>query len=68
MVNIKPHLPCHEADSLDDGGLDDLLVGEDTPGDSIRPVRVSVCSQVALLVDDIVCQVWITLNLGYKQL
>lgn len=65
---FNTRLPCHETDSLDDGGLNDLLVGEDTPSNSIRAIRVSVCPQVALLVDNVVRQVGVELNMGYKQL
>lgn len=46
--------PGDERDGLDDGGLHNLLAGEDTPGDGVGTLRVRVGAQVTLLVDGIV--------------
>ena len=62
------YLPCHEADRLDDGGLYDLLAGQYAPRHSIRSVRVSVGTKVAAVVDDVVCNVDITLDVRNEHL
>lgn len=49
-------LPGQETDRFDDGGLNDLSSGEDTPSQSVRAV-MSVGPQLAVLADGVVCQI-----------
>jgi hypothetical protein len=56
------HLPCHEANSLHDRGLDDFFAGEYTPCHSIWAVGMSVGLQVTLIVDYIVGDVAIAFD------
>lgn len=60
---VRTYLPCHETDSLNDCGLDDLLSWEDTPCHRIRALRVGVRPQVPSLVDHVVCDVTVTVNM-----
>lgn len=60
--SVDTDLPRHEADGLDDGRLHNLLAGEDAPCDGVRALRVSVCAQVAALVDDVVRDCGIALD------
>lgn len=46
--------------------LDDLLAGEDTPGDGIGSLRVGVGSEVAVLVDGVVGDVRVPLDPAHK--
>ena len=55
-------LPRHEADRLDNSGLDDLLAGEDTPGDGVGSVRVCVRAKIAAVVDHVVRDVDVALD------
>ena len=50
-------LPGEEADALDNGGLDNLLAGEDTPGDGIGAVRGGVGLELSIFGDGVVGQV-----------
>ena len=62
------YLPRHEADSLDDGGLDDLLAWEHAPSDCIGSLRVGVGAQVAAAVDHVVRDVDVALNVRDEEL
>lgn len=63
-------LPCEEADALDNGRLDNLLAGEDTPGNSIRPLRGRIGLERAVLGHRVVSDVGVSLdtvdNVGIK--
>jgi len=68
MVHSFSYLPCHEADCLYDGWLNDFLARENTPCDSVRTVRVSIGSEVAALIYNIVCDVAVAFNVGEEDL
>jgi hypothetical protein len=60
-------LPRHEADGFDDGRLDDLLAREDAPRYGIGTVRVRVSTQIAALVDHVVCDVAVAFNVRQQE-
>lgn len=61
-------LPRHEADRLDDRGLDDLFPREHTPGHSVRSFRVRIGLEITTLVDGIVSDVRIPFNMIQQEL
>jgi hypothetical protein len=63
LTLVRSYLPSHEANRFNNGRLDDLLAREDTPGNSVWPLTVRVCSQVTALVDCIVRDKRVTFNL-----
>src|SRR5687768_4064900 len=54
--------PGEEADTLHDGGLHDLLAGEDTPGHSVRTIAGRVGVEVTIFGHSIVCEVGVVLE------
>lgn len=63
---VTTHLPCHEADSLHDRGLDNLLAREDSPGDRVRALGVRIRPQVTGLVEHVVRDAWVALDVHEK--
>lgn len=55
-------LPGDERHGLDNGWLDNLFSGEDTPSDGVGAFRMGVCTQVTLLVDGVIRDSGITLD------
>jgi len=60
---VGSHLPSHEANRFNNRRLDYLLTREDTPGNGVWPLTVCVGSQVATLVNCIVCDMGVTFDL-----
>lgn len=60
--------PCHETDGFHNGGLDNLFPREDTPGHSVRTIRVCVGAEVTILVDHVVSDVRVSLYMGNEQI
>jgi len=60
------YLPSHKADCLHDGWLDNFFTREDTPRHCIWAVRVCVGTEIATLIDDVICDVTVPLDLAQK--
>lgn len=59
---VNSYLPRHETDSLHYRGLDDLFAREDTPCHRVGPIGVSVGSQVAAFIDNVVSDIAVPFN------
>ncbi len=57
------HLPCHEADGLHDGRLNDLLAGEDAPRHRVGPIGMGVSPQISSLIDNVVGDIAVPFNM-----
>lgn len=64
---VRLVFPCHEANGFHDSRLDNFLARENTPCHGIRSVRVGIGAEIALFVDYIVSDVWITFDVGNEQ-
>lgn len=56
--------PRHEANSFNNGGLDDFFTGEDAPCHGVGTIRVGIGAEVTLFVDHVISDIGIVLDVG----
>ena len=54
------YLPGHERDGFHNGRLDYLFARKNTPSDRVWTLRGVVGAQIAMLIDGIVGDIWVT--------